>query len=172
MIRPGVEDNLRCIREGIEQLAALSDEAYTASPCTPIGSGLGAQFRHILDHYTCLLRGIRDGVVDYDDRQRQRLIEQDRRCARDAFAEVAEGLRTLTAADFARPLGIRLRAGASAEHLIGVQPTTLARELHFVMTHTVHHFALIAGELSARGAGCGDDFGVAPATRGHRRAQR
>jgi len=172
MTLPAVGDNLRCIREGIDRIDAMDDAAYTRAPITPVGACLGAQFRHILDHYTCLLRGVRTGTVDYDDRPRQQRIEQDRCCARDAFAAAAADLGALEAADLDRPLQISLRAGAAAEITVGAAPTTLARELHFVMTHTVHHYALIAAELAARGVDCGEGFGVAPATRGWRAAQR
>ena len=35
MLHPAVADNLRNIREGIGQLEALSDAAYTRAPSTP-----------------------------------------------------------------------------------------------------------------------------------------
>jgi hypothetical protein len=42
--------------------------------------------------------------------------------------------------------------------------------LQFLLSHTVHHFALMALILRAQGADPGDDFGVAPSTLEHRRA--
>lgn len=172
MTHPLLEDNIRCIRHAILRLQGLSDETYTCAPCTPIGSSLGAQFRHILDHYTCLLRGVQAGVIDYDSRPRQKLIEQDRLCALDALQDASTGLASLSSADFERPLGIRLRAGEAAEHLLGVVPTSLTRELHFTMMHSVHHLAMISAELAARGTPCRDDLGLAPSTRAWRRSQR
>jgi hypothetical protein len=42
--------------------------------------------------------------------------------------------------------------------------TTLKRELRFLVSHTIHHYALIAVILKLQGFDCGPDFGVAPST--------
>jgi uncharacterized damage-inducible protein DinB len=42
--------------------------------------------------------------------------------------------------------------------------TTLRRELVFVVSHTIHHQALIGLLLSAAGGGVPQDFGLAPST--------
>ena len=46
--------------------------------------------------------------------------------------------------------------------------TTLGREVAFVLSHTLHHQALIAAHLRATGHDVPDNFGVAPATLQHR----
>jgi hypothetical protein len=43
----------------------------------------------------------------------------------------------------------------------------MARELGMLLSHTVHHYALIAMLLRARGIEPPADFGVAPSTRAH-----
>jgi hypothetical protein len=42
--------------------------------------------------------------------------------------------------------------------------SSLARELQFTLSHTVHHYALIALILRLQGFAPPADFGVAPAT--------
>ena len=42
--------------------------------------------------------------------------------------------------------------------------SSLLRELQFALSHTVHHYAIIARQLRERGAEPGADFGVAPST--------
>jgi hypothetical protein len=42
--------------------------------------------------------------------------------------------------------------------------TSLERELQFLLSHTVHHFALVALLLRAQGFEVSADFGVAPST--------
>lgn len=167
-----LEDNIRCIAQAISSLKTLSSADYTRPPLTPIGSCLGAQFRHILDHYTCLLRGVSSGVIDYDNRPRQVRIEQNRHHAIEAFQHVSTGLTALLDADVDRVLGIQMRAGAAAEHVLRVVPTSLPRELHFTMMHSIHHFAMISAEMAARGTPCQENFGLAPSTRAWRRSQR
>jgi hypothetical protein len=50
-----------------------------------------------------------------------------------------------------------------------VVPTTLGRELLFLSSHTVHHFALVAQYCRAAGVEPEQDFGKAPATRAFER---
>jgi hypothetical protein len=45
--------------------------------------------------------------------------------------------------------------------------STLGRELLFVSSHTVHHFALVAHYCKTAGVDLGADFGKAPATMAH-----
>ena len=43
-------------------------------------------------------------------------------------------------------------------------PSSVARELQFLVSHTVHHYAVIAAMLRPQGIEPGVDFGVAPST--------
>jgi hypothetical protein len=56
-----------------------------------------------------------------------------------------------------------LQAGNAGELTVTVE-TTLGRELMFLSSHTVHHFALVAQYSKAAGVDLGHDFGKAPAT--------
>ena len=47
-------------------------------------------------------------------------------------------------------------------------PSSVRRELQFLLSHTVHHHALVKELLRARGRAIGADFGVAPSTLEHR----
>jgi hypothetical protein len=42
--------------------------------------------------------------------------------------------------------------------------TSVGRELQFLVSHTVHHYAVIAAMLRPQGVEPGADFGVAPST--------
>ena len=46
----------------------------------------------------------------------------------------------------------------------------LGRELQFLVSHTVHHAAMIAASCRARGLPTADEYGVAPSTLRHRAA--
>ena len=45
--------------------------------------------------------------------------------------------------------------------------STLDRELRFIQSHTIHHFALIGWMLRALGVRIPEDFGLAPSTRSY-----
>lgn len=49
--------------------------------------------------------------------------------------------------------------------------TSVGRELRFLLSHTVHHCALIAILLSLRGGEVPNGFGIAPSTERHRAQQ-
>jgi hypothetical protein len=58
----------------------------------------------------------------------------------------------------------RLQTVASGEHS-ALEPITLVRELLFLSSHTVYHFALLAPHCRAAGIEPKPDFGKAPTTR-------
>ena len=61
------------------------------------------------------------------------------------------------------PLVTKLLAGARGEIELTVE-TTLGRELLFLSSHTVHHFAPLGQYCRNAGVELGHDFGKAPAT--------
>ncbi len=52
-------------------------------------------------------------------------------------------------------------------HVALASSSSLRRELHFLLSHTVHHYALIAMILARHGVEVEPDFGVAPSTLRH-----
>lgn len=50
--------------------------------------------------------------------------------------------------------------------------SSLPRELQFLLSHTVHHYALIATMNAVAGVETPEDFGVAPSTLVYRRNNR
>lgn len=163
-----LEGNLLLLREGLDLLARLSDDAYAGH--APGRSAAGAQYRHILDHYDCLLGGLDSGFVDYDARQRDPEVERDRAAAADRTEEVMDRLRQLGRAQLALPLRVTLASLASGEGRTEPHASTLGRELLFVLSHTVHHFAIMRLLLEDRGVACDPGFGVAPSTLAHQQA--
>jgi hypothetical protein len=168
MPRPApLDGNLHVLRQGEELLERLTDADYRDH--APERSTVGAQYRHVLDHYRCLLAGLESGLVNYDARSRAREIEVNREAARHDTAAVRERLHLLTHAHLSLPLRVVVAAqshGAPGD----AHGSTLGRELLFVLSHTVHHYAIIRLLLEDRGVACTIDFGVAPSTLAYRRA--
>jgi hypothetical protein len=67
------------------------------------------------------------------------------------------------------PLQVRGLGGLAGEFGFEV-PSTLGRELAFLASHAVHHFALLKAHCLQQGIPLGEDFGKAPATVAHARA--
>ncbi len=157
--------NLDLLRQAVALLDRLDDATYAADHLGR--SSVGAQLRHVLDHYRVFLDGLPHGAVDYDARSRDPVLEQETAAA-DRHAEgVLQALSALNPAAMAAPLRVHSSTsghGADA----GYHPSSVGRELLFLVSHTVHHFAIIRLLLEAQGVDCPADFGVAPSTLAHR----
>jgi uncharacterized damage-inducible protein DinB len=125
--------------------------------------------RHTIDFFRNFLRGLAAGRVDYDARDRDPRLETDRTAAESALLEIIEELRGLDGADAGRPLAVRAEGVVWASPNDGWAASSVDRELQVLLSHTVHHFALIALLLRNRGVEPPMDFGVAPSTSAHHR---
>src|ERR1051325_8613036 len=63
------------LSQGEELLTALSSENYTRRVPLAFNACIGGHYRHCLDHFTSLLRGLDGDTVDYDHRERDARIE-------------------------------------------------------------------------------------------------
>lgn len=129
---------------------------------------VGPHTRHVIEHYQALLRALAGSTssVDYDARHRDVGIQTDPAQTIIALQRLMEQLAALAnnkSLALETPLSTRLKAGAQGELELEVQ-TTLGRELLFLASHTVHHFALLSHYCRAAGVELGHDFGKAPAT--------
>ena len=63
-----------------------------------------------------------------------------------------------------RQVRVTLRSVAGDEELPDWSQSSLQRELQFLVSHSVHHYALIRELLRQSGFDAGEGFGVAPST--------
>jgi len=158
-------DNVLYLEQGVELLLRLDDARYSHSPEGLFRGGVAAQFRHCLDFYACFLAGLARGRVDYGERRRDPAVETSRERAVATARGLSERLLEIEADDASRGLVVRSEAGASDWN-----GSTVGRELQFLLSHTIHHYALIAAVLELQGHDVRRDlpeFGVAPSTLSH-----
>jgi len=163
-------DNILYLQQGIELIERLDDDAYTSSPQGPFRGGVGSQFRHCIDFYSCFLRGLQDGRVDYSKRDRDPQIETDRGHAVQRTRELIDELGRMDAGAADGVLQIRADLPDSADAPHEWSRSTVLRELQFLVSHTIHHYALIVSLLMREGGRLPvelGDFGVAPSTLDH-----
>jgi len=163
------EQNIRFLRQGMELLESLAGEVFAEPGSGGQRASVGAHLRHCIDYYRCFLRGLEAGRIDYDERQRDPRIELEPAAAREAIEELVEGLSRIEAEDFPRELQVKVDAAAWHDPALVWSRTSLGRELQFLLSHTVHHYALIAMILRDHGIEPPSEFGVAPSTLEHRR---
>jgi len=166
-----VEGNRQLLQRGEAMLGRLTDSEY-AEICLGGWAPVGAQYRHILEHYHAFFRGLTSGRVDYDARPREQQLERSREAALEATRVYLTALEALDGATD-RAILVQMDSGAAPPDETGDwRPSSAGRELQFLCSHTVHHYALIALLLKDVGSDLGPDFGVAPSTLAHQRAAR
>jgi uncharacterized damage-inducible protein DinB len=161
-----IDDNLAFLQQARELVQRLSSQTFARSGPSVHGSSVGAHLRHILDHYANLLSGLPAHRIDYDARERDANIEVDREAALRRISEIMERLAALRAAED-EAVTVKMDCGENTDPDSWWVDSTLRRECQFLVSHTVHHFALIRLILAAQGIEPGPAFGVAPSTLRH-----
>lgn len=165
--RPALSELITYNVEIVGQALAIAQalEARHADFATQVGPHL----RHIVEHYEALLNGMGGSIVDYDHRSRDRDVESDPALAATRLRAVMDRLEQLRGSHAAHDLSVGLDGGGDGEHFF-VLGSTLGRELLFLASHAVHHFALLKPALREAGMITHRDFGKAPSTVRHERA--
>ncbi len=159
------QQNIYFLRQGLELISRVDPELYsrTGGIAGPRGS-IGAHVRHCVDCYRCFLAGLDQGSVDYDARSRDPRVEIEPAAAASVIDSLIQRLEELEHSDVEAPLRVRVDAAAWRDSELGWGSSTLGRELQFLLSHTVHHYALIAMLMRSHGFEPEESFGVAPST--------
>lgn len=162
-----IADNVEALRQGIALIERLDDRLYVQGNQALSLSGVGCHFRHCIDFYLKFLAGLESGRINYDTRERDGRIENDRLYAMTKLNSIIESLGQLLAVNAATELEVLLEASSDSDDKVGWSRSTVKRELQFLLSHTTHHYALIALALRLQGFEPGAEFGVAPSTLWH-----
>ncbi|MEK6687192.1 MAG: hypothetical protein AABZ01_01880, partial [Gemmatimonadota bacterium] len=116
---PALAGNLALLEQGLRLLDQLTEDSYRAT--WDGQSSVGAQYRHILEHYGCLLVGADAGRVDYDTRPREKELEEDLPAAAQRTRELTARLADVDPTSLHRPLLARHAATPDQTDLSGFQ---------------------------------------------------
>lgn len=169
-ICPSISGNLEAISQAIELTCQLDQVSYNYKAIPYIQSSIGEHFRHIIDLYLAIINEPKIGVVDYDHRRRGALIETQLQTGIDEIVKVESWLNSLNEQDLDKSILILSEASTSSQQVCEV-PSTLRRELLFVASHTIHHFALIKVITVHCNVDTNEHLGYAPATATYLRGQ-
>ncbi len=162
MALAALQQNFHLLRQGAALLRDL-DPALYAGP-----GGVGPQFRHCLDFYLCFLRDLPEGRIDYDARQRQPRLETEPAAALECLEEIQSRLAGVVEMDAHHRLEVKTDTAPDEPPASWWSHSSLGRELRFLVSHTVHHYALISAGLRRHGVEPGTEFGMAPSTLAYR----
>lgn len=153
------------LHQAVRMVERLRNEAKTGFV---YAQAVGPHVRHVIEHYQALLAALALGAacVDYDARVRDLGVQTDPALTLEALRQLSTDIAALAQdprLNLNTALTTRLQAGPSGELELQVH-TTLGRELLFLSSHTVHHYALLGHYCRAAGVEMGHDFGKAPST--------
>jgi uncharacterized damage-inducible protein DinB len=144
---------------------SLSDEQFTKPSKALSQSTIGQHLRHTLEFFICFEDGFYSGVINYDKRGHDKLIETDRELA---AATIERILGFLSNIDVDKPLRLEVNYDVDKDQFETLD-TTSSRELVYNIEHAVHHMAImkigvhdIAGHLRLPA-----NFGIAASTIRH-----
>lgn len=162
-------DNIACLQQATDLVHSLPDALYARKEATCYNSSIGGHLRHVLDHYHSLEKGWEARQIDYEARPRDTHLETERTAALAALTHAIKSLNKRSSDELATSVEICLGNAATP----AVCHSSYLRELQFLLSHTIHHFALIA--TIARLGGFEDfpeGFGIAPSTLAYLAASR
>jgi uncharacterized damage-inducible protein DinB len=153
----------------LSQLADLVnqiEETDFVKPSDALGnSTIGQHLRHTLEFFICLEDGFENGVVNYDKRAHDKLIESDKFIALSTINRMTDFVSQLKEKSLKLEVGYDLQA----EDYITID-TTATRELVYNIEHAVHHMAIMKIGIRevARYVTLPSDFGIAASTVRHK----
>lgn len=140
----------------------LPAEAYCARPSRVSGS-IGEHVRHVLDHISSLVGANPSSALSYDHRSRGTAVETQPGSAVRELMRLDAALERWSDRTLEDPVAVTAVTSTDGESVTGW--SSVARELAFVMNHTIHHQAIIALLLERLEAELPDErFGYAPST--------
>lgn len=154
------------LAQGEDLLGSLPAEIYTRRVPLAFNASVGGHYRHCLDHFTSLLRGLDADAVDYDHRDRDPRIESQPGFALALTRQMRAQLEQLPAG----VLDAAVPARCEVSYAHGDAPvtgSTFGRELVYCIAHAIHHYALISIMARLLEVKLPANFGVAPSTVKH-----
>lgn len=151
---------IQSIRQSLDELTnlldQLSDAEFSKSCKSLSNSTIGEHTRHIIEMFQCLEKSYDSGLLNYDNRERNKRIQTETVFAKQSIAEVILGLKN-------EDKIIHLEQIVDG-FALQIQ-TNYFRELIYNLEHCIHHQALIkVAVLQCENVSINENFGVARST--------
>lgn len=117
----------------------ISETDFTKPSPSLSQSTVGQHLRHTLEFFLCLEQGFHQGVVNYDKRAHDKLIETDKFIALGAIQRIKDFVNVQRED---QPLRLEVGYERNNENFITID-TNYFRELTYNIEHAVHHMAIM-----------------------------
>ncbi|NBW34759.1 MAG: hypothetical protein EBR30_07015 [Cytophagia bacterium] len=158
----------------LDQLAQLVQHIEPADFTQPVGtlshSTIGQHLRHTLEFFICFEKGFDQGIINYDKRDHDKLIESDKYLALAAIQRIQAFIQQ---PHKDKALMLEVGYDMSANDFVTIE-SNFMRELVYNIEHAVHHMAIMKIGIKevAPYIQLPFDFGVAASTIRHKEAEK
>jgi len=158
MLIQNIKHNLS---ENIELLCQLTNDEFVQRNPELSNATIGEHMRHIIELFGCLLKNYDYGLINYDDRKRDLLLQTDKN---EAISIIEKYLCEIDKPN--KPLSLIHNCFSPIELI----STNYYRELIYNLEHSIHHQALIKVALNQLPhIKISNSFGIAPSTLEYRK---
>lgn len=143
-------------------VSQLSEQDFVKPVDTLGHSTIGQHVRHTLEFFICLEQGFESGLINYDKRAHDKLIESDKFIALSVMSRIYEFVNTQVSD---KALWLEAGYDLDKEDFVTIH-TNFLRELVYNIEHAVHHMAIIKIGIRevAPDVKLSHDFGIAAST--------
>jgi hypothetical protein len=147
-------------------LSQISDHDFSRPSRVLSNSTMGQHLRHTLEFFICLQSGFEKGVVNYDKRAHDKLIESDKFIALSSIQRIKTFVQSKNED---QPLKLEVGYEKHSEDCVTIE-TNYFRELTYNIEHAVHHMAIMKIGIRevADYVTLPPDFGIAVSTIRHK----
>ena len=143
------------IMKHVDVISGLTLDEYTKKFDLLGGGTIGGHTRHVIELFQQLDQGYENGCVSYDERKRNKRLEEDVDLAMECLADIISRMEKPDKPLFLRSLYLSREMAIESSYF---------RELLYNIEHCIHHHALIRVALLCLGNSVDENFGVAKST--------
>lgn len=163
------QDATDVIEQVCDLLHRLDDDMYAQPLEVFSDSTIGQHVRHIYGFYACLIKGAKEGLINYDKRERDLRIQTETHYCDDCFCDLISDIHAL---DLYQPVKVLQGMNAPDEPNGEAMTSSVGRELLYAFEHSIHHLAIVKMGLRVHFPDfeVNPNLGVAPSTIEYREA--
>jgi len=127
----------------LDQLKAVveqvREEDFSKPSVSLSNATIGQHLRHTVEFFICLEEGFEKGLVNYDRRNHDQLMESDKYIAAASLRGIGNFISTRRED---KPLKLEVAYERDCEDWVAIE-TNYSRELVYTIEHAVHHMAIM-----------------------------
>ncbi len=151
-------NNIISLDNLIKAIAKISNQQYTQN--SPNHSSIGEHVRHVIEYCDNFLSGIKNNLINYDNRPRNEILAKNQQIAIEKLQQLQNSMKQFANDDSK----IKIAEAVNCKEKSPIVTSTIAREYVFIAAHIVHHLAIIKLIAEAMGITFDKDIGKAAST--------